>query len=134
MATEMKTIILNKNHSNKTGSHRIVKVTARKSRSYGSPALAAIHEAAEDLHKAGMIDNKTMREFDEDCLTPILELSPTVIRKIRKQASISQSVFARHLNVTTGVVSKWERGEKQPRGPAAKLLSLAAKNGIASIA
>jgi putative transcriptional regulator len=38
------------------------------------------------------------------------------------------------LNVTTGVVSKWERGEKQPSGPAAKLLSLAAKNGGASIA
>ena len=134
MATEMKSIILKKNHSNKAGSHRTVKVSARKSRGYGSAALAAIHEAAEDLHKAGMIYNKTMREFDEDCLTPILELSPTVIRKIRKQASISQSVFARHLNVTTGVVSKWERGEKQPRGPAAKLLSLAAKNGIASIA
>ena len=131
MATQTKSIILKK-LSNKTGSHRIVKVSALKS--YGSPALAAIHEAAEDLHKAGMIDNRTMREFDEDCLTPLLELSPTVIRKIRKQASISQSVFARHLNVTTGVVSKWERGEKQPRGPAAKLLSLAAKNGIASIA
>jgi hypothetical protein len=36
--------------------------------------------------------------------------------------------------VTAGVVSKWERGEKQPRGPAAKLLTLAAKNGIAAIA
>ena len=106
----------------------------QKSSSYRSPAFAAIHEAAEGLHRAGMIDNTTMREFDQDCLTPILELSPTVIRKIRTKASISQSVFAAHLNVTTGVVSKWERGEKQPRGPAAKLLSLAAKNGIASIA
>ena len=101
---------------------------------YRSPAFAAIHEAAEGLHQAGMIDNTTMRDFDQDCLTPILELSPTVIRRIRTKASISQSVFAAHLNVTTGVVSKWERGEKQPRGPAAKLLSLAAKNGIASIA
>jgi DNA-binding transcriptional regulator YiaG len=36
--------------------------------------------------------------------------------------------------VTTGVVSKWERGEMQPRGPVAKLLTLAAKNGIAAIA
>ena len=108
--------------------------TVQKSSSYRSPALAAIHEAAEGLHRAGMIDSTTMREFDQDCLTPILELSPTVIRKIRTKASISQSVFAAHLNVTTGVVSKWERGEKQPRGPAAKLLSLAAKNGIASIA
>jgi putative transcriptional regulator len=103
-------------------------------KSYRSAALAAIHEAAEGLHKAGMIDSTTMREFDQDCLTPIIELSPAAIRKIRTGASISQSVFAAHLNVTTGVVSKWERGEKQPRGPAAKLLSLAAKHGIASIA
>ncbi|HEY4356610.1 MAG TPA: helix-turn-helix domain-containing protein [Acidobacteriaceae bacterium] len=81
-----------------------------------------------------MIDGKTMREFDQDCLSPILEMSPSTIRKIRTRASLSQSVFAAYLNVTTGVVSKWERGEKQPSGPAAKLLSLAAKNGIASIA
>ena len=44
------------------------------------------------------------------------------------------SPFGFDNSVTTGVVSKWERGEKQPRGPAAKLLSLAAKRGIAAIA
>jgi putative transcriptional regulator len=111
-----------------------VKVRARKGGSYRSPVFAAVHEAAEGLHKAGMIDNTTMREFDRECLTPIIELTPARIRRIRRAASLSQAVFAAHLNVTTGVVSKWERGEKQPRGPAAKLLSLAAKNGIASIA
>jgi putative transcriptional regulator len=45
-----------------------------------------------------------------------------------------EHVFAAHLNVTTGIVSKWEQGEKRPRGPAAKLLSLAARYGIAAIA
>jgi putative transcriptional regulator len=103
-------------------------------KSYRSAAFAAIHEAAEGLHKVGMIDSTTMREFDQECLTPIIKLSPDAIRKIRIRAAISQAVFAAHLNVTTGVVSKWERGEKQPRGPAAKLLSLAAKRGIAAIA
>jgi putative transcriptional regulator len=110
------------------------KFGTKNTKTYGSPALAAIHEAAEGLHRAGMIDNITMREFDEECLTPVMTLSPAAIRKIRTKASLSQSVFAAYLNVTTGVVSKWERGEKQPRGPAAKLLSLAAKNGVASIA
>ncbi len=102
-------------------------------RAYRSPAFAAIHEGVADLHKAGLIDSKTMRDFDTACLTPVLTLSPSAIRDIRKKASISQSVFALHLNVTPGVVSKWERGEKQPRGPAAKLLTLAAKNGLAAI-
>lgn len=103
-------------------------------RAYRSPAFAAIHEGMADLHHAGLVDATTMREFDVTCLTPVFTLSPSAIRGIRKKASISQSVFALHLNVTTGVVSKWERGEKQPRGPAAKLLTLAAKNGIAAIA
>lgn len=109
---------------------KAARVTAK---SYQSPAFAAIHEAAEGLHKAGMIDSTTMREFDQECLTPIIHLSPEAIRRIRTRAAISQSVFAAYMNVTTGVISKWERGEKQPRGPAAKLLSLAAKRGIAAI-
>jgi putative transcriptional regulator len=87
-----------------------------------------------DLHTIGMLDAKTMREFDRACLTPVLALSPATIRRIRTKAAMSQAVFAAHLNVTTGVVSKWERGEKQPSGPAAKLLTLAAKHGLAAIA
>jgi putative transcriptional regulator len=87
-----------------------------------------------DLHKIGMLDTKTMREFDQTCLTKVLELSPTAIRRIRTKAAVSQAVFAAHLNVTVGIVSKWERGEKQPRGPAAKLLTLAAKHGLETIA
>lgn len=101
---------------------------------YKSAVLAAIHENMADLHEAGAIDTKTMRKFDKACLTPVMSLTPAAIRRIREKEALSQAVFAAHLNVTTGVVSKWERGEKRPRGPAAKLLSLAAKHGIASIA
>lgn len=103
-------------------------------KTYKSEALAAVHESMADLHKAGMLDSKTMREFDLACLTPVLKLSPVMIRRIRMRAAVSQAVFAAHLNVTTGVVSKWERGEKQPRGPAAKLLTLAARHGLQAIA
>ncbi len=103
-------------------------------RAYKSAALAAIHENVADLHEAGAIDTKTMRRFDQACLTPVMTLTPEAIRRIRKKEAVSQAVFAAHLNVTIGVVSKWERGEKQPRGPAAKLLTLAARHGIASIA
>lgn len=103
-------------------------------KAYKSEALAALHESMADLHKIGMLDTKTMREFDQTCLTKVLELSPTAIRRIRTKAAVSQAVFAAHLNVTVGIVSKWERGEKQPRGPAAKLLTLAAKHGLETIA
>ena len=91
-------------------------------------------EAAEVLHKTGMIDSTTMRELDQKCLTPIMTLSPEAIRKIRTKDVISHAVFAAFLNVTIGVVSKGERAERPPRSPEAKLLSLAAKRGFAAIA
>jgi putative transcriptional regulator len=103
-------------------------------KAYKSAAMAAIHESMADLHKIGAIDGKTMREFDDACLTPVLALTPRRIIRIRKKAGVSQAVLAAHINVSTGVVSKWERGEKRPSGPAAKLLSLADKRGIAAIA
>jgi len=43
-------------------------------------------------------------------------------------------VFARYLNVTVSLVSKWERGEKEPRGPSLKLLALVQKKGLEAIA
>lgn len=43
---------------------------------YRSEAFAAIHETKEALHEVGTIDKKTMREFDEVCLTPTRPLKP----------------------------------------------------------
>src|SRR5207245_6271114 len=101
---------------------------------YRSPLMASIHETAEGLHAAGVMDKRTMREFDEMCLTPVRPLRPTEIRAIRLREDASQAVFARHLNVTTGLVSQWERGEKRPQGTSLKLLSLVAKHGLATVA
>jgi putative transcriptional regulator len=96
--------------------------------------MAAIHETAEDLHAAGLMDKRTMREFDEACLTPVRQLSPGEIRALRQQEGASQAVFARYLNVTPGLVSQWERGEKHPQGSSLKLLSLVARSGLSTIA
>jgi len=103
-------------------------------KTYPSRALAEAHENASDLYRLGLIDKKTMRSFDRSCLTPVKRLSPAAIRRIRAKAEVSQAVFAAHLNVSVGVVSKWERGEKTPSGPAAKLLTLASIHGIEAIA
>lgn len=101
---------------------------------YRSRALASVHETAEGLHRAGLVDKQTMRKFDVACLTPVRPLSPTQIRALREREGASQAVFARYLNVTTGLVSQWERGEKRPQGPSLKLLSLIAKHGLATVA
>jgi len=101
---------------------------------YRSAALAAAHETAEGLHRAGLIPAKTMRDFDATCLTPVKPLSAREIVKVRKQAGVSQAVFASYLNVTVSLVSKWERGEKHPQGPSLKLLALVRKKGLEAIA
>jgi putative transcriptional regulator len=101
---------------------------------YRSRIMAAIHETAEGLRDAGLMDKRTMREFDEACLTPVRQLSAAEIRALREREGASQAVFARYLNVTTGLVSQWERGEKHPQGASLKLLALVAKNGLAAVA
>jgi len=100
---------------------------------YRTNALAAAHETAAGLHRIGFVDAKTMRDFDVSCLTPVEELSPEEIVQLRKKAGVSQAVFASYLNVTVSLISKWERGEKHPRGPSLKLLSLVQKKGLEAV-
>jgi putative transcriptional regulator len=80
------------------------------------------------------MDKQTMRKFDEACLTPVRPLTAGEIRALREREGASQAVFARYLNVTTGLVSQWERGEKHPQGTSLKLLSLVEKHGLATVA
>lgn len=102
-------------------------------RTYKSDIKQAIHEGVSDLYEIGLVDKDTMRRFDESCLTPVEPITPEEIKRIRDREHASQAVFARHLNVTTGLVSKWERGEKKPSGPALKLLALAKAKGLEAI-
>lgn len=66
-----------------------------KKKQYLSPVMTSIHETAEALHAAGLMNS---------------------------------------LNVTTGIVSQWERGEKHPQGTSLKLLALVARNGLEAVA
>ncbi len=101
---------------------------------YRSDAFAAIHETMEALHGVGAIDKQTMREFDERCLTPVLPMPPDRIRALREREHLSQPRSALYLNVSKNLVSDWERGVKQPGGPALRLLTVVEKNGIQAIA
>jgi putative transcriptional regulator len=104
------------------------------SKKYRSDAMASIHETMEALHDVGVIDKQTMRHFDDACLTPVRPMAPEEIKAIREREHVSQTVFANYLNVTTSLVSKWERGEKRPSGASLKLLSLVERKGLATVA
>ena len=101
---------------------------------YRSDALAAVHETASDLHDAGVMDKRTLRKFDRMCLTPVHSMQPEEIRALRRREHVSQAVFAIYLNVSKGVVSQWERGEKRPAGTSLKLLALVQEQGLDAIA
>lgn len=99
-----------------------------------SDAFAAIHSAAQGLHKVGAINKTTMREYDDLCLDSIPEFNAKEIKRIREQAHVSQPVFARYLNTSESTVQKWETGQKKPSGMALRLLSVIEKHGLAVLA
>lgn len=105
-----------------------------RQRKYRSHLSAAIHETAAGLHRLGLMDKATMREFDASCLTAVEPLSARQITAIRKKAGVSQGVFAHYLNVKPKLVSEWERGEKRPSGPSLKLLAIVKAKGLDAIA
>lgn len=98
-----------------------------------SKILEAVHETATGLHKAGVIDRVTLREFDRLCLPTIEPLEPIEIKQIRESNNVSQGVFAAILNTSLSTVQKWEIGQKRPTGTALKLLHLVQKGGIESV-
>ena len=96
----------------------------------GDSILDAVHETAQDLHKAGVMDAVTMREFDALCLPPVKKYTPKEIQRIRLRNKVSQSVFAAYLNTSPSTVKQWEQGDKNPRGIALKVLNLVDKGGL----
>ncbi len=78
--------------------------------------MASIHETAEGLHDAGVMDKQTMRKFDEACLTPVRPLTAAEIRALREREGASQAVFARYLNVTAGLSASGSAGRSIRRG------------------
>ena len=99
-----------------------------------SAILEAVHQTAKGLHKAGVMDQLTLREFDRLCVPPVEPLKPDQIKKIREATRVSQAVFAALLNTSLSTVQKWEIGQKKPTGTALKLLHLVQKRGLEAIA
>lgn len=95
--------------------------------------LEVVHESAKGLYDAGLMDTMTMREFDAMCLPKVHKMKPKDIKKLRLREKMSQSVFAKFLNISSSTVKHWETGEKHPSGAALKLLNIVEKNGLVAI-
>ncbi|HEY3785038.1 MAG TPA: DNA-binding transcriptional regulator [Steroidobacteraceae bacterium] len=92
--------------------------------------LREIRESVVGLHRAGLVDKQTMREFDILTLPQVRNLTPKQIRILRSRSKMSQAVFAAFLNTSVSTVQKWEIGEKKPSGPSLKLLNVIDQKGV----
>lgn len=93
-----------------------------------------LYETAEDLHRIGLVDDQTMREFDAMHLPKVKQYTPLQIRRLRKRNKASQSVFAAYLNTSVSTIQKWEQGQKKPNGISLKLLNLIDRHGLILLA
>ena len=90
------------------------------------------------LHRLGALSDEEHQKITmRDMAISKLERSPPPTKEeiiaIREKVRMSQAVFARLLDVSTGTLSKWERGELNPRGPAARLLQIIKTKGLAGV-
>jgi len=89
----------------------------------GSLKEALAHAKGEraDLRVTGL-------RLPERLPAPPKAISPSHIARIRQHMRISQSMFARFLNVSVRTVQDWEQGRRTPSDAALKLLELAEKH------
>jgi putative transcriptional regulator len=75
----------------------------------------------------------TARPLGEKVLPTETPMTGAEVRAVREQAHLSQAAFGRYLNVTSGYVSRLERGETQAKGPALALLNVIRRRGIEAL-
>jgi putative transcriptional regulator len=107
----------------------------RKTKVATSRLTRELLETARDMHASGLLTKTahhkiTMRHVG---IAPAVTLTGDDIKALREKCHVSQAVFAKYLNLTADYVSKLERGEKRPNGPALVLLDVIRRKGIEAI-
>ena len=85
----------------------------------------AIGDTVQDMLNSGLKTSFTKKELDAlGVEIPEIQLTHSQIKEIRKQMHLSQTVFARLLNVSPSSVRQWEQGKRKPTGSTKVLLEL----------
>jgi signal transduction histidine kinase len=74
--------------------------------------MEAIHSAISDLHEIGLVDEPTMKQFDDSCLRSIERLGS------EEHLSVSRSAIRVLEDRKRDIVDRWERRVTEPTGPA----------------
>ncbi len=85
----------------------------------------AIGETVQDMLNSGFKTSFTEKELSSLGVTiPEVQLSTHQIKKIRESLNLSQTVFAKLLNVSPSSIRQWEQGKRTPTGSTRVLLDL----------
>ena len=109
-----------------------------KTQPRSSRLAEALLETAGDMRKSGLLDAAahekiTLRHAGTLAAAMSEPIAADDIRLMRERATMSQAVFGRVLNLTSGYVSQLERGTKQASGSTLALLNVIRRKGIDAI-
>lgn len=89
----------------------------------------AIGETVRDMIRSGLRPSFTKKELDSlGVEVQDTRMAKEQIRAVRKRMNLSQTMFAKMLNVSPSSVRHWEQGNRRPGGSAAVLLELLEKS------
>ncbi|MEA2060369.1 MAG: helix-turn-helix domain-containing protein [Thermodesulfobacteriota bacterium] len=89
----------------------------------------AIGETVQDMINSGFKTSFTKKELNSLNVTiPEVQLTTHQIKKIRENLNLSQTVFAKLLNVSPSSIRQWEQGKRKPTGSTKVLLDLLKKS------
>ena len=89
----------------------------------------AIGETVQEIVNAGLKSSFTKKELNLlKVKIPEIKLTSAQIKAIREQMRLSQTVFAKLLNVSPSSVRQWEQGRRKPTGSTKVLLELLEKS------
>jgi len=85
----------------------------------------AIGGTVQDLINSGLKTSFTEKELNSLGVTiPEIKFATYQIKEIRESLNLSQTVFAKLLNVSPSSIRQWEQGKRHPTGATQVLLDL----------
>ncbi|WP_133134175.1 helix-turn-helix domain-containing protein [Legionella rubrilucens] len=92
-----------------------------------------INDLAQGLYRADVIDKKTLRNLTDEDLPVLHEFTGEEIQQLRIKQKLSQSVFAKYLNVSPAMIRGLEQGKRHAHGAILKLLNIVERHGIGGL-
>lgn len=93
----------------------------------------SINDLAHDLHEASLINKQTLRSLTKNDIEKIEGMhiyTAEEIKELRLKQNVSQSIFAKYLNISPKMVMALEGGQKKAQGAILRLLNIIEKHGL----